>query len=162
MGAIPGTGRPLKKNAVTRVRPAANVRILPAEPRPGPAPNWPAPGGKLMNAYTTKLWERVWNTPMGWAWEELGFHDDVARYVLARQWYDHMDPENEPTSKLSLAVKQVQDLEDRLGLNHMGLIRNRWQIDRDGTLPDGRDKELVAKVTPIKKRVRAVDAVPTK
>lgn len=83
--------------------------------RTGPIPKWPLPGK------APAAWADLWRLPQAQAWEELHLTRVVARY----------------TAKLVIAedddcgpsiLSEVRQLEDRLGLSAMSMLRLRWAI----------------------------------
>lgn len=110
---------------------------LPPEGRPAPAPSWPFSSGE------PSLWADLWTTPQAAAWDRMGFgvRQMVARYVLLLTGSDITHP----------AVSgEARQLEDRLGLNPMALLRLRWEI-----APDEIAEQRAA--PPVRSKLRAVD-----
>lgn len=114
-----GMGPPPKLPSQRR-RPNANgmsaLVLLPAEGRQGDPPTWPM--GQASEA-ETKLWTELWATPQAAAWERASWTRVVARYVrllIAAE-----------TPKAPAAIlAEVRQLEDRLGLSPMAMLRLRW------------------------------------
>lgn len=104
-----------------RNAPMANTMLLPAGGRPGPAPKWPL---DRASAREKTLWTRAWKTPQAAAWERLGWHDAVARYVRVLTFAEQRGA---PVTYLS----EVRQMEDRLGLNPMAMLRLRWEVAAD-------------------------------
>lgn len=100
---------------------APTMTRLPAGGRKGPTPDWPlsrATKGEL------QLWEELWTTPQAVAWERHGWTRTVARYVrLAIQ-------AERPKAVMSVN-SEARQLEDRLGLTPMSMLRLRWEIAPD-------------------------------
>lgn len=94
------------------------MRRLPANGREGPAPAWP---WKLQTKEEKSLWALLWKKPQATVWEEIECADIVARYT---RYY--------ASGNTSLAT-EVRQLEDRLGLSPMAMLRLRWEIDIDET-----------------------------
>lgn len=96
---------------------AGSVTKLPAEGRAGDAPLWPLSGD------APTVWFELWATPQAAAWERMGWSRVVARYcgVLL---------EAESTSSAAL-LGEVRQLEDRLGLSPMAMLRLRWEVVSD-------------------------------
>lgn len=122
------------------------LRILPAAGRDGPPPPWPFGAQSEMEA---AVWAELWSTPMAVAWEA-----DHCTRVVARYCRRLIAVEGIAAHASHLA--EVRQLEDRLGLTPMALLRLRWAID---------DPEP-ATVTPIarmlserdpRRRVRPID-----
>jgi hypothetical protein len=101
--------------------PMANTLKLPAGGRKGDAPPWPFARKTPTQA---DLWAQLWRTPMAVAWERYEWTRVVARYVrlLLRA-----EQSGAPASLLA----EVRQLEDRLGLSPMALLRLRWEITSD-------------------------------
>ncbi len=95
---------------------------LPADGRKGDPPKWPLPGRMLKGEKAA--WSDAWATPQAVAWERLGWARQVARYVrtLVRS--------EEPDAPASL-LGEVRQLEDRLGLTPMAMLRLRWSVAAD-------------------------------
>lgn len=120
---------------------APQTTKLPPEGRPGPPPDWPLGGRR--NAAEGRVWAEVWATPQAAAWERLGWVRPVARYVRC------LVASEKPAALASL-LGEVRQLEDRLGLSPMSMLRLRWEIAPDEIA------ELREEKTP---RVRLVEAV---
>lgn len=134
-------GPPPKHPDQRRRRNAApSLTQLPAEGRRGDPPEWPLP---RPTAAERSFWAEVWATPQAVAWERLGWVRTVARYVrLAVQ---------AEKPKASAAVcAEVRQMEDRLGLTPMSLLRLRWEISADELA-----EERAARQAP--RRLKAVD-----
>jgi hypothetical protein len=68
------------------------------------------------------IWIALWTTPQAVAWERLGWTRTVARYarfLLASE---------EPSARPSL-LNETRQMEDRLGLTPMAMLRLRWDVD---------------------------------
>lgn len=89
--------------------------FLPAAGRPGPKPKWPLQGAEA------PAWAYLWRLPQAVAWEQLHLHRVVARYALVLA-----DVEGGESNAALLA--EARQVEDRLGLSAMSLLRLRWQI----------------------------------
>lgn len=97
--------------------PTANTLKLPAEGRQGEPPPWPF-GGRTPN-----LWPELWATPMAVAWERFGWVRFVARYVrVVLRAERTLHPSD---------LAEARQMEDRLGLSPMALLRLRWEITPD-------------------------------
>ena len=115
---------------------------LPQAGRQGEAPEWPV---GTPNSREAQLWHRLWLTPQAVAWEALGWVDTVARYarVLAVAERRNAHP---------VMLAEARQLEDRLGLNPMAMLRLRWEVtDEDAT-----DQPDLA-VLDIRERLSAVE-----
>ena len=82
------------------------------------------------------MWGGLWGTPQAAQWERLGWTRVVARYA-------HLLEITEQTKASALIFGEVRQLEDRLGLSPMAMLRLRWEIDED---------DHVADVAPIKSK----------
>lgn len=114
-----GFGPPPKSVDTRRRRnvPLANTVRLPPEGRQGPPPGWPLAGE------VPTVWAELWATPQAAAWERLGWVRVVARYAKVL-----LDCE----SSLSVGLLgEVRQLEDRLGLTPMAMLRLRWEVAAD-------------------------------
>lgn len=112
---------PAPKPAAERRRrnaPMANTVKLPAEGRSGPAPAWPFASDE------PSQWADLWATPQAVAWDRLGWIRVVARYALM---LDSVESENPSVPMLA----EVRQLEDRLGLTPMSMLRLRWEVAVD-------------------------------
>lgn len=104
-----------------RTNPTVATTRLPAEGRQGDAPPWPL---ATSAAYDGDTWAELWSTPQAAAWERLGVGTVrvVARYVVLLAEADVGEPK---------AAAEVRQLEDRLGLSPMAMLRLRWEIAPD-------------------------------
>jgi hypothetical protein len=91
-----------------------------------------------------EAWRSLWRLPQAAAWDDLQLHRTVARYVRALVQAEH------PQAGTPL-LSEVRQLEDRLGLTPMAMLRLRWEIapdevaDQRETSPDaGRRRRLAA------------------
>lgn len=90
---------------------------LPAGGRKGPAPKWPALGRP------PNLWAELWSTPQAAVWERQGWHRMVARYCqVVRKAEERLHPQ---------LLAEARQLEDRLGLNPLAMLRLRWEVAAD-------------------------------
>lgn len=96
----------------------ANTTKLPAEGRSGDAPLWP------LGSDVPDVWFELWATPQSAAWERLGWTRIVARYAL-------LLPQSEVAGCSAAILTATQQLEDRLGLSPMSMLRLRWEIAAD-------------------------------
>lgn len=94
--------------------------ILPGEGRQGPPPAWPLPGRTLKAE--RDAWRELWATPQAWAWEQLGWSRNVARYCRVMVAAEARD-----ASPALLA--QATALEDRLGLTPKAMRLLLWQVE---------------------------------
>jgi hypothetical protein len=101
----------------------------------GPVPDWPLHG---CTDRELERWERLWKTPMAKAWVRMHIDLIVARYVrcaiMVEGGYDDDDDAEDRERKRALTVatahlhSEVRQLEDRLGLSPLALLRLRWEI----------------------------------
>jgi hypothetical protein len=141
MGAAP------KPNAQRR-RGLANgvITRLPAEGRKGGPPPWPLSGAGC----DLEIWAELWSTPQAAAWETLGpgMVRVVARYVVLLAEAEVGEP------KVAAEVRQV---EDRLGLSPLAMLRLRWEIAPD-EVAEQRDQRTATKAqADVRSRLRIVD-----
>lgn len=103
---------------------------------------WPL---SKQNAREIELWVRLWSTPQAIQWERLGWSDVVARYTRQLVTAERRKP---PVAVLA----EVRQLEDRLGLTPMAMLRLRWEIEDEAAevSDDG-------KVIGIRSRMAAVE-----
>jgi len=92
---------------------------LPRGGRMGRAPAFPIKGVRVPST-----WAELWKTPQAAAWEELAIHRTVARYALLLQQAE------KPSAPASLH-NEVRQLEDRLGLTPMAMLRLHWVMSPD-------------------------------
>lgn len=97
---------------------AAAQQRLPSSGRQGPVPNWPL--GRPTKR-ESELWERIWKIPQAVAWERLEWTDAVARYVRVQVVAE------KPKAPF-IALAEARQMEDRLGLSPLSLLRLRWEI----------------------------------
>jgi hypothetical protein len=117
---------------------------LPSEGRKGEAPEWPLSSSA---AYDPDLWAELWSTPQAVAWERLGAGTIrvVARYVVLLAEADVGEPK---------AAMEVRQIEDRLGLSPLAMLRLRWEIAPD-EVAEQRDQHTAAKAqTDVRARLR--------
>lgn len=121
---MPGFGPPPKPASQRRHRgkTLSDAKVtLPASGRTGDAPAWPI--GRATKAQAA-LWEQLWSTPQAVAWESSGWTRAVARYT-------RLVLEAEKPGAPSSLLAEVRQMEDRLGLTPMALLRLRWEIVDD-------------------------------
>lgn len=115
MGPPPGAN-PRRRNAVP------GTIYLPAEGRRGRTPKWPI--GEPTER-ETDLWRDLWKKPQAVAWERFGFGRLVARYVRVTLAAELVGLGSAPI------LGEARQLEDRLGLSPMAMLRLRWEIVTD-------------------------------
>lgn len=129
---------PAPKAAAERARrnKAPVAMRLPAAGREGEAPGWPV--GYNPTTRADNVWSELWATPQAVAWERLGWTRVVARYVYLlesseRDLDDIVDPKVYAALLATQAklLPELRQLEDRLGLNPLALLRLQWVIDGD-------------------------------
>jgi len=127
-----GMGRPPKADGQRRNRSAllaqqGTVR-LPAAGRQGEPPAWPLGAAWKDDSDAPKreadIWRRLWATPQAVVWEPHGWYDVVARYARLLVVVEN------PSAPAALFA-EVRQLEDRLGLSPMALLRLRWIVVSD-------------------------------
>lgn len=140
---------PLPKPADQRRRrnaPLANTVKLPRAGRQGPPP--PFPEGKLSKA-DAAVWAELWATPAAAAWERNNWTRVVARYLRVSRAAEKALAAGDVSAML---LGEVRQLEDRLGLTPIAMLRLRWEIDTDEVA----EQRTVAKP---RRRLKAVDPV---
>lgn len=131
-----------KPDARRRNAPIANTLKLPAEGRSGPAPEWPLSGN------APAVWDELWSTPQAVAWERLGWTRTVARYVKVLGYCEN------PESVTVGLLGEARQMEDRLGLSPMSMLRLRWEIASD-EVAEKRESKRPAKKSP-RERLKVV------
>lgn len=110
-GPAPKTN-PRRRNA----RP--DTVLLPAGGYQGDLPQWPLTRATKAE---TEAWASLWRLPQADAWARMNLARTVARYVRA---LIPAEKSGAPAFKLS----EVRQLEDRLGLTPMAMLRLRWEV----------------------------------
>lgn len=100
----------------------ANTVKLPAQGRKGTTPRWPLKG------HTPKGWVALWKKPQAIMWERNGDELLVARYLHLRNMVQQ--PES-LKAIMPTVLGELRQMEDRLGLSPMALLRLRWEIVED-------------------------------
>lgn len=141
---------PPPKHPDARRRRNATVPMvrLPAEGREGDPPAWPLTGKP--NKAEAVFWAEVWSTPQAVAWERLGWVRTVARYV-------RLAVKAEARAALASVCSEARQMEDRLGLTPMSMLRLRWEVVED-ELAEARSTTTP---DPGVRRLRAVDPAAT-
>ena len=142
-----GMGAAPKPNAQRR-RGLANgvVTRLPSEGREGDPPRWPLSGC----GYDPEIWHELWTCPQAVAWERLGpgMVRVVARYVVLLAEAEVGEPK---------VAAETRQMEDRLGLSPMAMLRLRWEI-ADDELAEAREQRTAPKAkADVRSRLRIVD-----
>lgn len=104
---------------------AASAQRLPRSGRKGRAPAWPLPDKPT--PAEAHAWRYVWKLPQAVAWERLNSERTVARYCLVLA-------ASEERGASGAILAEVRQMEDRLGLSPMALLRLRWSIVDDEVL----------------------------
>ena len=120
---------------------------LPSEGRKGETPEWPLSSSA---AYDPDLWDELWSTPQAVAWERLGAGTIrvVARYVVLLAEAEVGEPK---------VAAETRQMEDRLGLSPMAMLRLRWEI-ADDELAEAREQRTAPKAkADVRSRLRIVD-----
>jgi hypothetical protein len=132
--------KPAHQRRRTNAAPA--LTWLPAEGRQGESPVWPLPRPRKREL---ELWGRLWATPQAVAWERQGIDLVIARFarLLAAA---------ERRAATAAILGEVRQLEDRLGLTVMSMMRLRWQITDAAW-----EREEPPDVLDIRDRLRATD-----
>ena|SRR5215472_5717424 len=132
---------------------SAAVR-LPSRGRSGKQPAWP------LEHHTKRemvLWGRLWKIPQAVMWERMGWNDVVARYcrVLAEAEIPAVEDEDKDwrtaaaRGRVVVAARaEARQLEDRLGLSPLSMLRLRWVITDEETQED------VAPVVDVRQRLK--------
>lgn len=123
--------------------------ILPAEGYQGEIPEWPL--ATRQSKAEAAAWASLWRTPQAAAWAQLQLARTVARYVRT------LVKAERSTAKASL-LSEVRQLEDRLGLTPMSMLRLRWEVAADET---AEQREAKAAGTSRWADLKVVDAAPS-
>ena len=118
------------------------IRRLSAAGRAAEVPAWPL---SKPNKRELQLWARLWRAPVSVAWEGLGWNDPVARYVRLLTVAELPKPPG-------FVLTEVRQLEDRLGLSPMALLRLRWEIVDE----DEPRSNAARNVVDVRERLKAV------
>jgi hypothetical protein len=104
-----------------RSNPRPDVVVLPVEGFSGELPAWPLSRQTKAEA---QAWPALWRTPQAAAWAQMQLTRTVARYVRALV-------KAERPGAAAFLLSEVRQLEDRLGLTPMAMLRLRWEIASD-------------------------------
>lgn len=126
-----------------RNAPAANTVKLPPEGRRADAPDWPLAGE------APQTWVDLWATPQAAAWERLGWTRVVARYVHILTLCE------QPAEMTAALLGEARQMEDRLGLTPMSMLRLRWEIAADEVAE--KRTERTATKTKTRRRLKVAD-----
>lgn len=140
-------GPPPKPASERRRRNAApGTVLLPAHGRRGRAPKWPLGG------IAPTLWAELWRTPQAAAWERLGYTRSVARYAMLLELVEGGENHH--------LLAEVRQMEDRLGLTPMAMLRLRWEIVAD-EMAERRASKAPARPVPAVNPSRPIPMDPT-
>lgn len=147
-----GMGPPPKADSARRRRNAVpGATQLPAEGRVGDPPPWPLAS---ITVAEDVAWLDLWRTPQAVAWERMGVGTIriVARYARLL-----CAAESAAAGKVAVASAhtygEVRQLEDRLGLTPMAMLRLRWEIATDEVA----EQRAEQAASPPPRRIRAVE-----
>ena len=139
---------PAPKPTAQRRRGLASAAMtrLPAEGRQGEPPEWPL---ATTAAFDEDTWRDLWSTPQAAAWERLGVGTVrlVARYVVLLAEADVGEPK---------AAAEVRQIEDRLGLSPLAMLRLRWEVAAD-EVAEAREQRTAPTAKTARARLRIVD-----
>lgn len=141
---MPGPAPKPTEQRRRRNAPIANTVKLPVEGRRGETPRWP------LDEPEPGIWRELWETPQAVAWERLGWTRSVARYARLAE-------EAEKLGTSAAILSEVRQMEDRLGLSPMSMLRLRWEIVSDDTA-ERRDARWAATGDSTPRRLRIADA----
>jgi hypothetical protein len=119
--AGPGNTIPKPEDQRRRRNPTLAMTKLPARARRGRPPVWPL--SVEPSAEERRLWAKLWRTPPAAVWEQHEWPRTVARYVL-------VVVRAEESLSIPL-LAEARQLEDRLGLNPLSMLRLRWEVTDD-------------------------------
>jgi hypothetical protein len=119
--AGPGNTIPKPADQRRRRNVVPGTIMLPAKGRKGRPPAWPLE--VVPKTEERRLWGKLWRTPQAVAWEDYEWFRVVGRYVRVV-----IEAENELDTKL---LAEARQLEDRLGLNPLAMLRLRWEVTDD-------------------------------
>jgi hypothetical protein len=130
-----------------RTNPTIAMTRLPSEGRKGEAPEWPM---RTHAGFDENLWAELWSTPQAVAWERLGAGTIrvVARYVVLLAEADVGEPK---------AAMEVRQIEDRLGLSPLAMLRLRWEVAPDEVAEAREQRTASPAKSDARARLRIVD-----
>ena len=126
---------------------AASAQRLPRSGRKGKPPAWPM--ADKPTAAELHAWAYVWKLPQAVAWERMNSQRTVARYCRT------LAASEEPGATAAI-LSECRQLEDRLGLSPMALLRLRWTIVDDEVLEAEAARTAPTTTSPAKSRLRVV------
>lgn len=141
---------PPPKDPATRRRRNAGPQLskLPRSGRPGDPPPWPLP---RQSKAEKALWADLWATPQATQWEVGAWPRTVARYVRL------VLKAESPSAPAGLHT-EVRQLEDRLGLSPMAMLRLRWEVVDDDAAADAPARPALP---PGRARATGTDGAPS-
>lgn len=114
---------------------------LPAAGYTGPPPTWPLSKPSKAEADT---WTAVWALPQAAEWARASHVRPVARYVRALVAAEKRDA-------TAFLLSEVRQLEDRLGLTPMSMLRLRWEIAPSDVADEAGDEDQDAPVADVRR-----------
>lgn len=146
-----GMGAAPKPSAVRPGRGLAQpLMVLPQSGRPGEPPKWPLAEA---SGEETDLWQQLWRLPQAVAWERIGSERVVARYCRLLAIAEMRESAGAAIRGVAGLLGEVRQLEDRLGLSPMAMLRLRWQIAADEVAEKRQERAASGRT-----RVRAVES----
>lgn len=146
-----GMGAAPKPSAVRPGRGLAQpLMVLPQGGRPGKPPKWPLPD---VSDEEIGLWTQLWKLPQAVAWERIGSERVVARYCRLLAIAEMRESAGAAIRGVAGLLGEVRQLEDRLGLSPMAMLRLRWQISTDEVAEKRQTRSTSGRT-----RIRAVES----
>lgn len=146
-------GRPPKHPDDRQRRNAApGITPLPSGGYKGDIPEFPL---DRPSRREVQLWSLHWRLPQAEMWAKMHVTFVVARYIRALSVIEHNESVNVATTNLHAEVRQ---LEDRLGLSPLSLVRLRWEIVDEQT---GQAVDMKVASKAAVRRLRAIDPKAT-
>lgn len=146
---------PAPKHPDQRRRQNASIALtqLPAGGREGDVPVWPLGAAKSPSVKSAELelWKQLWATPQAVMWERNAWTRTVARYC-------RLAIAAEKPKALGAVLTETRQLEDRLGLSPMSMLRLRWEVVADELAEARAEVEAPAR----RAKIRAVDPADVK
>jgi hypothetical protein len=141
-GGVIMPGPPPSPNPRRR-NPRPDATTLPAGGYQGPVPEWPFASA---HADELEIWASLWRLPQAAAWAQMSVERTIARYCRALVVAEERDA-------AAALLSEVRQIEDRLGLTPMAMLRLRWVISTD-ELAEARKPQAAPSSLP---RLRAVE-----
>lgn len=104
-----------------RRNPRPDTTTLPAGGYRGAVPEWPFASA---HADELEIWASLWRLPQAAAWAQMSVERTIARYSRALVVA-------EERGAAAALLAEVRQIEDRLGLTPMSMLRLRWVISTD-------------------------------